>query len=164
MIKNLKLGPNERMVSSDAAALFLSVPIGECIQHILTLLTQDTDLHKRMQLSPTNITDLIKVCLSTSFTMTATTPQRTVALLVSLIVLVSQIWMFYTMDSAIEHVRQRLLAIPHHIFIYIDDIWCIIKTPPTPDLRSGNQPLSNPEETSGNASMLFTLVYSSQYK
>ena len=64
-------------------------------------------------------------------------------------VLVSQIWMNHTMEGAIECARQRFLAVPRHIFIYMDDIWCIIKTPPTPrrpGLRSSNLPLSNPAE------------------
>ena len=44
-IKTLKLGPNKKMISFDAAALFPSIPIGDCTQHIHTLLTQDKDLH-----------------------------------------------------------------------------------------------------------------------
>ena len=44
-VKTLKLGPNKKMVSFDVAALFPSIPIGDCTQHIHTLLTQDKDLH-----------------------------------------------------------------------------------------------------------------------
>ena len=63
-IKRLILGSNDKMVSFDAAALFPLVLIGDCIQYIYSLLTQDKDLHKRTQLTPSDITDLIKVCLS----------------------------------------------------------------------------------------------------
>ena len=65
-IKNLKLGPNDRMALFDATALFPSVPIGACIEHIYNLLTHDKDLHKRTHLTPTDITDLIKICPSSS--------------------------------------------------------------------------------------------------
>ena len=65
-IKNLKLGPLDKMVSFDATALFPSVPIEDCTKHIHDLLTQDTTLPHRTQLTPTDITDLIRICLSSS--------------------------------------------------------------------------------------------------
>ena len=65
-IKKLKLDPNDRMVSFDATALFPSVPINDCIKHIQDLLEKDTELHRRTQLTPTDITDLIRICLSSS--------------------------------------------------------------------------------------------------
>ena len=108
-IKNLILGPNERMVSFDAAALFPSVSIGDCIQHILSLLTQDQDLHKRTQLTPTDITDLIKVCLSSSdflYNDRHHTTKDSGPIGLSLMVLVSQIWMMHTMESR-AYLRQN---------------------------------------------------------
>ena len=140
------------MVSFDAAALFPSVSIGDCIQHILSLLTQDQDLHKRTQLTPTDITDLIKVCLSSSdflYNDRHHTTKDSGPIGLSLMVLVSQIWMMHTMESAIGLARQRLLAIPRHIFIYMDEIWCVIKAPHIPrrsGLRSNNQPRNNPAD------------------
>ena len=65
IIKKLKLGVLDKMVSFDAAALFPSVPIKD-IQHIHDLLTKDTTLQQRTQLTPTDITDLIHVCLLSS--------------------------------------------------------------------------------------------------
>ena len=139
-------------MSFDAAALFPSVPIGDCIKHILGLLTQDKELYKRTQLTPTDITDLINVCLLSSDFMYNDrhhTTRDSGPIGLSLMVLVSQIWMTHTMDSAINYARQRLHTIPRHIFIYMDDIWCVIKTPPAPrrlSLRSGDQLQSNPAE------------------
>ena len=140
------------MVSFDAAALFPSVPIGNCIQYIHSLLTQDKDLHKCTQLTPSDITDLIKVCLSSSdflYNDRHHTTKDSGPIGLSLMVLVSRLWMTHAMDSAIDLARQRLLAVPRHIFIYMDDIWCVIKTPLTPQrtgLRSSNQPRSDPAE------------------
>ena len=151
-IKNLKLGPLDKMVSFDAAALFPSIPIEDCIKHICDLLTQDTTLQQRTQLTPTDITDLIRICLSSSdfvYNDRHHTTKDSGPIGLSLMVLVAQIWMTHTMDSAIAIARQRLNAIPRHIFIYMDDIWCVIKTPPTPrrqGLRSENQPRSNPAD------------------
>ena len=109
-IKNLKLDPNDKLYSYDATALFPSVPIGECIKLIHNLLTQDKELHKRTQLSPTDITDLIHTCLSSSDFMYddrhhTTNDSGPIGL--SLMVIVSQIWMSFTMDKAIEIAAER---------------------------------------------------------
>ena len=140
------------MVSFDAAALFPSVPIEDCVKHIHDLLTQDTTLPQRTQLTPTDITDLIRICLSSSdfvYNDRHHTTKDSGPIGLSLMVLVSQIWMTHTMDSAITIARQRLNVIPRYIFIYMDDIWCVIKSPPLPrrlGLRSSNQQSSNPAE------------------
>ena len=62
----LKLGPNEKMISYDATALFPSVPIAEATNDIKTILENDPTLKTRTKLSPDEITDLISLCLSTS--------------------------------------------------------------------------------------------------
>ena len=149
-IKSLKLGPNDKMVSFDATALFPSVPINDCITHIHDLLTQDTELHRRTKLSPTDITDLIRICLSSSdfvYDDRHHTTEDSGPIGLSLMVTVSQIWMTHTMESAIETAKQRLLIIPRHIFVYMDDCWCVIHTPPAPrrpGLRSSDPPRSDP--------------------
>ena len=152
IIKKLKIGTLEKMVSFDAAALFPSVPIEDCIKYIYDLLTQDATLHQRTKLTPTDITDLIRICLSSSdfvYNDRHHTTKDSGPIGLSLMVLVSQIWMTHTMDSAIAIARQRLHAIPRHIFIYMDDIWCVIRSPPVPrrpGLRSESQPSRNPTE------------------
>ena len=133
-------------------ALFPSVPINDCIRHIHNLLTEDTDLHRRTKLSPTDITDLIHICLSSSdfvYNDRHHTTNDSGPIGLSLMVTVSQIWMTFTMDKAIQTARERLCVVPRHIFVYMDDIFCIVKTPPTPrrpGLRSGDTPQRNPTE------------------
>ena len=140
------------MVSFDATALFPSVPINDCIEHIYQLLTDDTSLHLRTQLTPTDICDLIRICLSSSdfvYDDRHHTTKDSGPIGLSLMVCVSQIWMTHTMDSAIRIARERLCVIPRHIFVYMDNCWCLIKTPPAPrrpGLRSSDATRQNPAE------------------
>ena len=53
------------------------------------------------------------------------------------------------MDQAIQTARERLCVVPRHIFVYMDDCFCIVKTPPTPrrlGLRSGDALRRDPTE------------------
>ena len=67
MNKNIKTGPNERMVSFDATALFPSVPIGDAIKLLHELLTKDDTLGIRTKLSPDKICDLISLLVFVQF-------------------------------------------------------------------------------------------------
>ena len=58
-VKKIKIGPNERMISYDATALFPSVPINDAIVHIRELLDNDTELSTRTKLNPDEISELI---------------------------------------------------------------------------------------------------------
>ena len=122
-IKGLVLEPNDKMVSFDAAALFPSVPIKDCLDHILNLLKYDNDLPKRTKLSPDEIVDLASLCLSTSdfiYNDRHHSTKDSGPIGLSLMVTVSQIWMIYTMENTIPIATEKGLAIPRHLSIYID--------------------------------------------
>ena len=97
-IKNEKLQDDEILVSFDAEALFPSIPLRRCISIIKDLLITDDSLSSRTPLSPTDLVDLIELCLSTldfiyddiHHTATDSGPIG-----LSLMVIVAEIWMDY---------------------------------------------------------------------
>ena len=147
-IKKIKVGPNERMVSFDATALFPSVPIGDAITIIRRKLNNDQTLPSRTRLSVDDICDLISLCLSsTNFLYNGRhhTQKDSGPIGLSLMVTLSQLWMIETMERAIEEAKKRRLTIPRHIFEYMDDCWCLIQYP-RPGLRSADTSPSDPAE------------------
>ena len=116
----MKLGPNDRMVSYDATALFPSVPISDATKVIQKLLTSDQTLPSRTKLTPTDICDLVSLCLSSSnfiFNGRHHSQSDSGPIGLSLMVTISQIWMLFTMEEAIEEAKRRRTPIPRHIFI-----------------------------------------------
>ena len=136
------------MISYDASKLFPSVPIEEAIRHILHLLENDADLHKRTGLSPYDIADLINLCLSSTdfvYNDRHHTTENSGPIGLSLMVRVSQIWMDYTMDKALKLAKQQKITIPRNIELYMDDIWLIMNDPPRREgLRSHNTDVRDP--------------------
>ncbi|XP_072025128.1 uncharacterized protein [Amphiura filiformis] len=61
------VGEDECLVSYDVTALFTSVPVVESVNIIHDLLTSDTTLFARTKLTPQQITDLLTVCLKTTY-------------------------------------------------------------------------------------------------
>ena len=61
------IAPDESLVSYDVTALFTSVPVQESIRVVNDLLVNDTNLVNRTQLTPTQITELLEVCLNTTY-------------------------------------------------------------------------------------------------
>ena len=61
------LGPNECLVSYDVTALFTSVPVEECLSIIKDLLSADDTLESRTDLNPQQVTDLLEICLKTTY-------------------------------------------------------------------------------------------------
>ena len=125
------------MISFDATALFPSVPIQDAINHIKGLLEEDPDLTSRTKLTPMDITDLISLCLSTSnfiYDGRHHTQRDSGPIGLSLMVTISQIWMIYTLERAIEIADSRKISRPRHVTSYIDDCWCIMPYP-RPGLR-----------------------------
>ena len=47
----------------------------------------------------------------------------------SLMVTVSQIWMIFTIEKAIQIARTRNIPIPRHLTVYMDDCWSLISYP-----------------------------------
>ena len=137
-IQKITVGPNEKMVSFDATALFPSVPIGDAIQLILNHLNRDQSLSSRTRLSPSEICDLISLCLSSSnfiYNGRHHSQNDSGPIGLSLMVTISQLWMINTMEEAIKEAKRRRTPIPRHIFIYMDDCWCLIQYP-RPGLRN----------------------------
>ena len=146
MTRKLKVGPNEKMISYDATALFPSVPITEAIAHIRTLLANDPDLKSRTKLSPDEICDLISLCLSSSnflYDDRHHTQKDSGPIGLSLMVTVSQIWMIYTIEKAIQIARSRNLTVPRHLKVYMDDCWGLVSYP-RQGLRSSSVSSADP--------------------
>ncbi|XP_072050085.1 uncharacterized protein [Amphiura filiformis] len=61
------LGPDECLVSFDVTALFTCVPVDESLVIVKDLLTADTTLESRTNLSPQQVTDLLSTCLKTTY-------------------------------------------------------------------------------------------------
>ena len=139
-IKNIKLRPNEKLVSYDATALFPSVPIKDALSQILELLERDENLCKRTKLTPCDIIDLANICLSTSdflYDNRHHTTEESGPIGLSLMVTVSVLWMDHTMTSAVKLAKNRRIAVPRLIFTYVDDcLTTILDQPPRPGLRS----------------------------
>ena len=61
------LGPKECLVSYDVTALFNSVPVEECLYIVKDLLSADDTLESRTELNPQQVTDLLEICLKTTY-------------------------------------------------------------------------------------------------
>ncbi|XP_072016528.1 uncharacterized protein [Amphiura filiformis] len=66
-ISKFTLGPDECLVSFDVTALFTCVPVDESLVIVKDLLTADTTLESRTDLSPQQVTDLLSTCLKTTY-------------------------------------------------------------------------------------------------
>ena len=100
--------------------------------NIKTLLVGDPDLGSRTKLSPDEICDLISICLSASdivYDGRHHTQRDSGPIGPSLLVTISQIWMDYTLEIAIQKANARNLAPPRHLVVYMDDCWGLISYP-----------------------------------
>ncbi|XP_072017463.1 uncharacterized protein [Amphiura filiformis] len=66
-LSNIIVSEDECLLSYDVTALFTSVPVDESLRIIHDRLTNDTSLPDRTQLSPQQISDLLGVCLKTTY-------------------------------------------------------------------------------------------------
>jgi len=66
-IKGLVLDPDDTITSFDVTALFTSIPPVEAVSAVRELLTQDSNLHERTDLSPDQICDLLELCLDNTY-------------------------------------------------------------------------------------------------
>ena len=66
-MKQISLDDDESLVSFDVTALFTSVPVEESLTLIQSKLAQDTSLTDRTRLSPHQITELLRLCLTTTY-------------------------------------------------------------------------------------------------
>jgi hypothetical protein len=129
-IKTLTLGPNDRMISFDAEALYPSVPIKDCIT-IRCKLDADATLISRTKLTPTDICKLLDLCLSSSnFIIDGRhhTTKDSGPIGLSLMVCISEIWMIHTMEKAITIAHERGVAPPRHLTIYMDHCWGVMRS------------------------------------
>ena len=68
-IKDIKLRPNELMVSFDIKSLFMNVPIDEALELIHRLLLEDETLGDRTALTADHKTHLLSLCLRSTYFM-----------------------------------------------------------------------------------------------
>ena len=66
-IKNIKMKPDECIMSYDVSALFTSIPIEPAVNIIEKHLKEDTDLHSRTNMKIQHIISLLRFCLSNSY-------------------------------------------------------------------------------------------------
>ena len=66
-IKDLKLEPDEIMISFDVVSLFTSIPIDTAKRITNELLTHDESWQTRTKLDKHDIFELLDLCLSTEF-------------------------------------------------------------------------------------------------
>ena len=138
------------MISYNATALFPSIPIQEAINHIKLLLENDPELASRTKLSPSEIAELISLCVSTSnfiYNGRHHTQKDSGPIGLSIMVTISQIWMTFHLDEAIEIANARSIPVPRHITIYMDDCWGLVCYP-----REG---LRNNSPSAGDPAVLF---------
>jgi hypothetical protein len=113
LLKTLILSTNAILVSFDATALFPSIPIGLCINHINNLLENDTTLSERNKLTPGDIKLLMELCLNSSqFVLDGKfyTAKDSGPIGLSLMVTISDIWITYTRPALFEKKRFVLLG------------------------------------------------------
>ena len=66
-IKNIKIKPDECIMSYDVSALFTSIPIEPAINIIEKHLKEDKDLHSRTNMKIQHIISLLRFCLNNSY-------------------------------------------------------------------------------------------------
>ena len=114
-IKNERLDADEILVSFDADALFPSIPIRRCIQEIQSQLENDTTLASRTPLSSSDLVDLTNLCLSTSdfiYDNTHHTASDSGPIGLSIMVVMAEIWMDFTLKEAVKIAQQKAVAYP----------------------------------------------------
>ncbi len=66
-LTSIRLREDESIISFDVNALFTSVPVEESLTLIQESLEADPTLSERTTLSPQQVSDLLKMCLSTTY-------------------------------------------------------------------------------------------------
>ncbi len=66
-LKDIRLEPDESLVSFDVSALFTSVPVEESLEIIREKLASDPTLGDHTSLSADQVTDILRVCLTTTY-------------------------------------------------------------------------------------------------
>ena len=67
LVKDLKLGEDEIMLSFDVKSLFTNVPVQEAVDVILNILKEDESLEDRTVLTPDVIAELLRLCLNSTY-------------------------------------------------------------------------------------------------
>ena len=65
-MEQIRLGKNDILVSFDVVSLFTNVPVEEACNIAIERLLSDITLSQRTNLSPENVHDLLKLCLTTT--------------------------------------------------------------------------------------------------
>ena len=113
-------------------------------------LLSDPTLRLRTDLSPSEIADLLTLCLESTdfiFNDRHNTTKDSGPIGLSLMVMVSQLWMIHTMEAAIEMAIQKDIPYPDNLEMNVDDSWGTITSRQylRPGLRS-NSNLTDPAQ------------------
>ncbi|XP_054645213.1 uncharacterized protein LOC129188546 [Dunckerocampus dactyliophorus] len=126
-IKDLRLEPEETLVSYDVTSLFTSVPTSAAVSVVRKRLLEDSTLHRRTKLSADHICQLLEICLNTTYFQFRGKFYRQIhgcAMGSPVSPIVANLYME-------EMEKQALTSFsgtkPRHWFRYVDDTFVIIK-------------------------------------
>ena len=107
-----------------------SIPLKKCIELIGQMLANDDSLKNRTLLTPSDIVDLMNLCLSTSdflYDDTHHTAKDSGPIGLSLMVPIAQVWMDHTIKEAVKIAGERNIAVPRSLKVYMDDTFGILR-------------------------------------
>ena len=102
----------------------------DCIELIKKLLSEDGTLSNRTPLTIDDIIDLLNLCLSTSdfvYNDIHHTATDSGPIGLSLMVVLAEIWMDFTLKEACKIAEQRSIAVPRALCVYMDDTFGILR-------------------------------------
>ena len=124
-IKDLKIEPDETMVSFDVVSLFTSIPLSTAKRITDDLLTTNLSWTGKTKLSKSDILDLLDLCLSTEFQFEGTYYQQTSGTPMG-----SALSSFLA-EAVMQDLERRSIHNDGNIKLwdrYVDDVLSIIKT------------------------------------
>ena len=139
-IREIKLNPDQTIVSYDVTALFTCIPPDDALVVVKECLERDVTLQHRTPLSPTQLTTLLDLCLKTTYFLCNSLYYKqnhgcAMGSPVSPIVV----------NLYMENFEKKALASyegtpPSHWYRYVDDTWVLIKKS---ELDSFSQHINN---------------------
>ena len=128
--KDITLYADEILVSWDAEGLYPSIPLKKCIALIKQRLINDETLSSRTSLTPTDIFDLINLCVATSdfiYKGRHHTAKDSGPIGLSIMVPIAEVWMDHTLKEAVKIATERGINVPRSLMVYMDDTFGILR-------------------------------------
>ena len=129
-IKDLTLEKDEDLISLEAEALYPSLPLAKCIDIIHQRLQNDPSLSNRTLLTADDITELVRLCFSTSnfiYDGIHHTAEDSGPVGLILMTDIANIWMDHTLQEATKIAVGKGISVPRNMCVYVDDIFGIQK-------------------------------------